>query len=138
VTEFIRCDPDAGPYEIALRHLVDQARRHMQLSEEAYVVVGVPPWLAARVAAETGEPLRPRPAGSCLVDLGVVRVIGSAQLDGPGAGAVVVIDLVGGRSYDSPAGCHPDLVPHRWSHYALALAHGLNPNAALDVAGLLA
>jgi len=122
-----------GPYERVLRGLVATTAERWWPEDHHVMAVGVPPWLAARVADETGAALKPSSGGN-VAQLPDLTVIGCPPLDGPGAGTVVVQDLISGWSYDLPARCHPDLAPHRWTHFALALAEGLNLNAALDLA----
>jgi hypothetical protein len=123
-----------GPYERVLRRLVATTADQWWPDDEHAMAVGVSPWLAARVADETDAELTASSGGNVVAELPDLTVIGCPPLDGPGAGTLVVQDLISGWSYDLPVCCHPDLAPHRWTHFALALAEGLNLNAALDLA----
>jgi hypothetical protein len=100
------------------------------------LAVGCPPWLAVRLADETGAELKPSSAGDVVATIGDLTVIGCATLEGPGAGRLVVQDLISGWWYDLPTRCHPDLAPHRWSHLTSAITAGLNPHAAVELAGI--
>jgi hypothetical protein len=136
-TESARAHPSGdqgGPYERALRRLVATTSEQWWPDDEQALAVGVPPWLAARVADETGAALRASSGGNVVAELPDLTIIGCPPLDGPGAGTLIVQDLISGWSYDLPGRCHPDLAPHRWTHFALALAEGMNLNAALDLA----
>jgi hypothetical protein len=129
-------EPIAGPYERELRHILDDAEGYWWPDPQRVLAVGCPPWLAERIAAETGFELRPGTGGTYLTTLSDIVVVGCAALDGPGPGSLVVQDLLSGWWYDVPTYCHPDLPPHRWPQLSLAMLEGLNPCAAADVAAI--
>jgi len=126
----------AGPYEQAVRTIVEDAGAYWWPDEYRVLAVGCPPWLADRLATETCHELTPRSGGNVATTVKDITVVGCADLDGPGAGTIVVHDLVSGWWYDVPTRCHPDVVPHRWPHLTLALHSGLNPGAAVDIAAI--
>ena len=126
--------PTAGPYERAVRNILDDADAYWWQDAERVLAVGCPPWLADRVAAETGCDLKPSSGGNVVTAVDDVVVVGCAGLDGPGPGTLIVHDLLSGWWYDVPTHCHPDLPPQRWPHLTLALVEGLNPDAAVDLA----
>jgi hypothetical protein len=134
----IRPPSEAGPYERAVLHLVGQADQSWWPEGKPTLAFGGPPWLAMRLAAETGRALLPCSGGNCMTTLANLTVVGCPTLDGPPAGRLVLHDLLTGRSHDLGTRCHRDLPPHRWVHLTLALAEGINPNAAVDLAGIAA
>lgn len=128
--------PPAGPYERVIRALLADAEGQWWPDADRTLAFGCPPWLAARVASETSQPLTPRSGGNVVTVLDPVTIVGCPHLDGPGAGSLVVHDLMSGWWHKLPTHCHPELPPHRWHQLTLALAAGLNPCAALDLAGI--
>jgi hypothetical protein len=126
----------AGPYERTVRRLITDADGCWWPDTRRVLALGCPPWLAACVAAEAGAELKAGPGGNVVTTVGDVTVIGCPELDGPGAGSLVVQDLISGWWYDVATRCHPDVAPHRWPHLTLALTAGLNPYAAVDLAGV--
>ncbi|HXW39384.1 MAG TPA: hypothetical protein VEJ44_06795 [Acidimicrobiales bacterium] len=128
--------PTAGPYERAVRDILDDAEGYWWPSDQRVLALGCPPWFVDRLANETGAELRPASGGAIITAIEDVVVVGSAHLDGPGTGTLVVQDLASGWSYDVPTRCHPDVAPHRWPQLTLALSTGLNPRAAADVAAI--
>jgi hypothetical protein len=77
-----------------------------------------------------------RAGGNQAVTIDDLTVIGCPTLDGSGCAELVVHDLMSGCWCYTGTRCHPDLPPHRWAHLTIALDQGLNPNAALDLAGI--
>jgi hypothetical protein len=126
----------AGPYERAARRILAEADQCWWPDTNRVLALGCPPWLAARLAEETGAELRASNGSNVVTTIGDVAVIGCTSLDGPGPGTLVVQDLISGWWNDLATRCHPDLMPHRWTQLTLALTEGLNPHAAVDVAGI--
>ena len=95
-----------------------------------------PVWFCRRVAAEIGtEPVRG------LGDLEVCfldgwPVVGAGALEHKRTGSFMLHDAIGGGIYRLPVFCHEQLDPPGWYPLTLAIRAGLNPAAALDVAGL--
>jgi hypothetical protein len=125
-----------GPAERAVRELVAEADRTWWPQTERSLAFGCPPWLAVRLAAESGVRLRPGSGGNCTLTLDQLTVIGCPGLDGPGVGTLVIQDLVTGSWYDMPTLCHPDVPPEGWGRLTAAVAAGLNPNAAVGLAAI--
>jgi hypothetical protein len=128
-------DPE-GPYERAVRTILTDSDAYWWPDAHRVLAVGCPPWLVDRLATETGAEVTVRSGGNVATSVEDVVVLGCTDLDGPGAGAIVVHDLLSGWWYDVPTRCHPEVAPHRWPHLTLALHAGLNPCAAADLAAI--
>ena len=131
-----RSRPEAGPYESAILRLVEKTDESWWPEKTPSLAFGGPPWLAARLAAETGGELVPCSGGNCMTSLAGLTVVGCPALDGPAAGRLMLHDLITGVSRSVATQCHRDLPPHRWVDLTLALADGINPNAAVDLAAI--
>jgi hypothetical protein len=99
-------------------------------------VLAGPSWLAARLACESGEALVPRAGGNQAVIVNDLTVVGCPTLNRSGCAELVVHDPISGGWCYAGICCHPDVPPHRWTHLSAALDHGLNLNAALDLASI--
>jgi hypothetical protein len=122
------------PYERTIAKLIKQYADEWSPDTAGALALGCPTWLAARIAGEAGTALNQQRGGICVTILAELTVIGCPQLDAPGAGILLIQDLITGWWDHLPTRCHPDVPPHRWIHFTLALDEGLNPDAALDVA----
>jgi hypothetical protein len=102
-------------------------------SERALVLAG-PSWLVDRLACESGHVLLARAGGNREVTIDDLTVVGCPTLDCPDCADLIVHDLISGGWCYVGTRCHPGLPPHRWAHLTIALDHGINPNAAVDLA----
>src|ERR1700730_7549019 len=91
---------EVGRYERAIRKLVASTDKFSWSDDESMLAVGGPPWLARRVASETGGALKPGSGGTCIPTLAGLSVFGCPTLVVPPAGRLVVHDLLTGRHHD--------------------------------------
>src|SRR5271169_6611426 len=73
----------AGPYERAVRQVMVEAAGSWWPDAERLLVLGGPPWLAARVAAEAGTALEARSGSNVVTTIDDLTIIGCPNLDGP-------------------------------------------------------
>jgi hypothetical protein len=71
-----------------------------------------------------------------MTSLAGLSVVGCPALNGPAAGRLMLDDLITGASRSVTTQCHRDVPPHRWVDLTMALADGINPNAALDLVAI--
>jgi hypothetical protein len=108
---------------------------HLRAQQAA---LGGPVWFCRRVAAELGTEPERRPGGLEICFLDGLPVVGVGMLEDEPAGSFLLQDVIGGGIYRLPVFCHEQLDPPGWYPLTLAMRAGLNPAAALDVAGLCA
>jgi Aldehyde dehydrogenase family len=131
-------DPHRAPYLSEVSRLIERTEREWWPAPAGPRALGCPPWLAERLAREAGVPFNPSAGGGCIAHLPGLLVFGSPCHDRVQPGALVVHDTNTGWSYPVPLACHPDVLPHRWRDYTLALEVDLNVAAALDAARISA
>lgn len=125
-----------GPYEQTVVAVATQVAKTRPDFTASTTALGVPPWVADHLAAETGATLLTRPGQLPVLHLGPSLVVAVPDLDEQPFGRFVVQDLLDGDSHDLPFRCHPDVPPDRWEALSLAVLDGIGAPGALTLATL--